>query len=1110
MKYTQKFIKLVVKLQRTFRYKLYLISYLKGDIEKLYQYISSTIDIISNQFTLNIIDSNEYNSNLILLDGIVNNYNELNIDNIAVLDLTSVIFRHYLNKIRQLTNELKEIVLKKGILHLNQLIELFNIDISSDSKLLNYYNTIFTPIGMYIHDETKKPDNALVVKDSSILDIFSNIINKIDNIDDETHNLNNLNKMNKMKDAVAVFKINGYKDSVIMTLFGCKLYIKNNTKTYIISGYFKKDSLNLYRLNPLFKEKTSILDDNNIPLPITFKRSYIEQITIRDFILYDSNELIMMCQKAYNELNNLKQRTISSLVKEFLTADFETQRRILTLFLLADDDTDTQYLAYLMYDMISNESFLLKPQPLAEQVFNSLHWNVQKKFKVAINKVEKYTQSLIDFNETDIPYEKRICLMKAPESVKAKAMDKFKEISNRSNDSSVKAQQYLDGLLKIPFGIYIKEDIINYLSQFKNQFNTVLNLINSNECSEIDHIKHKEITSSDIDYLFDLLDNNVTMSYITNYLKNTKTTVNEYKKVIKFINNYEENTNIVISGKNKEMLKKEILQYLNESNTETTIKNIANELNIKPRIDERISQPFSQLKLDWNKYHDEKIHYIKNVRNILDEAVYGHDEPKKQIERIIAQWINGNSTGYCFGFEGPPGTGKTSIAKKGLTKCLSDKNGNARPFSFIPIGGSTNGSTLEGHCYTYVGSTWGRIVDVLMEAKCMNPIIFIDELDKISNTEHGKELIGILTHLTDSTQNDEFIDKYFAGVKVDLSQALIIFSYNDPELIDRILLDRIHRIRFKSLTKQEKFHVTHNHLLPEIYSSVGINPSDIVFDNDIIEFIIDNYTFEAGARKLREKLFEIVRELNLRNMCGRDNLKFPFKVDMNFITKDIFSDRPKITPNMISSSPRVGLVNGLYATSAGLGGITVIESFEIPSDNKFSLELTGQQGDVMKESMKVARTVAWNIIPVSIKKQLYEKCEKEGNFGIHIHCPEGGTPKDGPSAGGAITLAIISLLTKVPIKNTIGITGEIDLNGSIRAIGGLESKVEGAKKAGVKLVLCPEQNKHDVEKIINDKFTPICDDFKIKMVSTIWDILEIALCEHQLEMVNYTLKRIDN
>ena len=126
-----------------------------------------------------------------------------------------------------------------------------------------------------------------------------------------------------------------------------------------------------------------------------------------------------------------------------------------------------------------------------------------------------------------------------------------------------------------------------------------------------------------------------------------------------------------------------------------------------------------------------------------------------------------------------------------------------------------NGSSLEGHCYTYVGSTWGRIVDVLMESKCMNPTIFIDELDKVSNTEHGKEIIGILTHMTDSSQNDEFIDKYFAGVKIDLSKALTIFSYNDPELIDRILLDRIHRIKFKALTKQEKFHVTFNHLLPK-------------------------------------------------------------------------------------------------------------------------------------------------------------------------------------------------------------------------------------------------------------------------------------------------------
>ena len=534
---------------------------------------------------------------------------------------------------------------------------------------------------------------------------------------------------------------------------------------------------------------------------------------------------------------------------------------------------------------------------------------------------------------------------------------------------------------------------------------------------------------------------------------------------------------------------------------------IADEENKKSHMSESLKKSLIPIKEKWNEYQIEKVNYIKNVRQILDTAVYGHNEPKVQLERIIAQWINGDCNGYCFGFEGPPGTGKTTIAKKGLTKCLSSKDGTPRPFSFIPIGGSTNGSSLEGHCYTYVGSTWGRIVDVLMESKCMNPIIFIDELDKVSNTEHGKEIIGILTHMTDSSQNDEFIDKYFAGVKIDLSKALIIFSYNDPELIDRILLDRIHRIKFKALTKQEKFHVTFNHLLPEIFTSVGINKDDIIFDEKIIEFIIDNYTFEAGARKLKEKLFEIVRELNLRVMYN-DSTNFPLTVTKDLITKDIFSDRPQVIPNTIPKYPRVGLVNGLYATGAGLGGITVIETFEIPSDNKFTLELTGQQGDVMKESMKVARTVAWNVLPSDIKKKLYAKCENDGNFGIHIHCPEGSTPKDGPSAGGAITLAIISLLTNVPINNTIGITGEIDLNGSIRAIGGLESKVDGAKKAGVKTVLCPSQNKHDVEKITKDKFTPIDDNFKIVMVDNIWDILKIALGDNKIKFNNYVLNRI--
>ena len=195
---------------------------------------------------------------------------------------------------------------------------------------------------------------------------------------------------------------------------------------------------------------------------------------------------------------------------------------------------------------------------------------------------------------------------------------------------------------------------------------------------------------------------------------------------------------------------------------------------------------------------------IKNITEDLGNAIHGHDNAKRQIERIIAQWINGNNSGYCLGFEGPPGIGKTSLAKKGIAKCLKDENNCPRPFSFIALGGSSNASTIDGHNYTYVGSTWGKIVDILMDSKCMNPIIFIDELDKVSKSEQGKEIIGVLTHLTDYTQNDGFQDKYFTGINLDLSKALFIFSYNDVNNIDKILLDRIHRIKFDIMTISDK------------------------------------------------------------------------------------------------------------------------------------------------------------------------------------------------------------------------------------------------------------------------------------------------------------------
>ena len=217
------------------------------------------------------------------------------------------------------------------------------------------------------------------------------------------------------------------------------------------------------------------------------------------------------------------------------------------------------------------------------------------------------------------------------------------------------------------------------------------------------------------------------------------------------------------------------------------------------------------------------------------------------------------------------------------------------------------------------------------------------------------------------------------------------------------------------------------------------------------------------------------------------------------------AEKPPVEKNSIIKilpKPKIGIINGLYATSAGMGGITIIECFKIPSESKMRLELTGQQGDVIKESMSVAKTVAYNILPIEVKKKIHKEWKDDGPFGFHIHCPEGATPKDGPSAGAAITVCIYSVLTGIPIRNNIGIAGEIDLQGRIHAIGGISSKVQCAKSAGCNIVLLPTENKNDVEKILTDENSP--NNFKIKMVSDIWEVIDILLVENELKPLDYT------
>ena len=423
--------------------------------------------------------------------------------------------------------------------------------------------------------------------------------------------------------------------------------------------------------------------------------------------------------------------------------------------------------------------------------------------------------------------------------------------------------------------------------------------------------------------------------------------------------------------------------------------------------------------------------YFNKIRDNLDSEIYGHETTKDQLMKIMAHTItNPKEGGNIFALVGPPGVGKTALIQDGIAKAL------LRPFSFISLGGATDACFLEGHDYTYEGSNPVKIVEILQKAECMNPIIYFDELDKISNTSKGEEIINILMHITDSTQNSHFNDKYFGGIDIDLSKAIIIFSFNDVNKISKILLDRMKIIRVKGYKLNDKINIGRDYLIPKLLKQIGLEDIKVEFSDLIIEYIIENYTNEGGVRKLKEIINDILLEINLRkledNKLNEKKIKDKIKISVEILENDLLKKKNKFEILKINKEPHVGVVNGLWANEYGVGGLVPIECCWIPSSDKLQLELTGMQGKVMKESMSVARTIAWRILPDEIKEKLNLKWKETFEYGIHIHCPDGSTPKDGPSAGGAITTCLISLLTDIKVNNKVAMTGEINLKGKIR------------------------------------------------------------------------------
>ena len=1027
--------------------------------------ITNTILAIQQYKTKDIIGASELN---VCIQGLESLYTELNILKVMVeANEKHIDFDEILTRLQKINNELSSIFRNFGTHNIEDLIAVAFASDFIKKTITEENKDKYELIQKYVHPISYK---AMAWKDN------------------DGENKKTLAKNRIVEDFMIVesaqnfecFDLARTSRKFNTKVYGIKVAIKNQDerKTLIISGLVDDIIVNCSN-HAFIKTKIQSLHDEkpNDPEFLTsdFER-FVNTLTIKELLIYGNDELYQRFIGYLTQVNLIKQKPISQNVKEFISCELYGQRRTLIQLLMKNSDPEFQYLAYLLYDLLTNDGNGNGPDTIEQTVlFDSLPWNIKKFFRDAMKTTLKYTKDLSNFDSSKIPIEQQICLLKATDNVKEKAMVKLKEVKAKSEDSGSKARQYLDGLLKIPFGIYKNEPMLSIMKNIKTDFNNITSLIEKNNSSYLSSKKeytcieiYKHIKSIQSSYIPQLQKKQLRKLKELFCKGKRDTIVANICYINGIIKKYDlKYTKLCHSGKKNNYMRDNIKQFLQQTQNNKLIfgemqKRFPAEFQLG--MEKHLNSYINTINVKWDNINNN----MTRINTTLNNAIHGHSTAKRQLKRIIGQWINGKQTGYCFGFEGPPGVGKTSLAKNGLSQCLLNETDNThRPFAFIPVGGSCNGSTLSGHNYTYVGSTWGRIVDILIDKKCMNPIIFIDELDKVSKSEHGKEIIGILTHLVDSTQNESFQDKYFNGIDLDLSKALFIFSYNDPDAIDRILLDRIHRIKFDHLSLDDKLVIANNYLLPEIYKNVGLT-NIIKLSDEILIYIIENYTYEAGVRKLKEILFEIISEINLSILQNTSAYTtIPIEVTKEDIKHYYLKERTEVRHAMIHDTPQIGVINGLWANALGKGGIIPIECYQFPAQNFMDLRLTGLQGEVMKESMNVAKTLAWKLTSNGKKKRFIKAGTETKMQGIHIHCPEGATPKDGPSAGTAITTSIYSLLNDKKIKNNIAITGEINLQGKVTAIGGLKLKILGGIKAGVTEFIFPKDNEKDFKKFMD-------------------------------------------
>lgn len=490
---------------------------------------------------------------------------------------------------------------------------------------------------------------------------------------------------------------------------------------------------------------------------------------------------------------------------------------------------------------------------------------------------------------------------------------------------------------------------------------------------------------------------------------------------------------------------------------------------------------------------------VQEVAKQLNADHYGLEKPKDRIEEYFAlrellqlRGVAGKvNNGAILCFAGPPGVGKTSLANS-IAKALK------RELVRVALGGLEDVNELRGHRRTYIGAMPGRIVQGLIEAKQMNPVVVLDEIDKVGRSFRG-DPTAVLLEILDPEQNNKFRD-YYLNFNIDLSKVVFVATANDVSAIPPALRDRMEFIELSSYTPQEKFEIAKKYLIPQELKKHGLKPSEVTLGKDVLSLIISDYTRESGVRNLRRRLADIFRKAAKRLLEGEAQ-----KITVTTKNLNEFLEKKVFEIEHADKKPQIGQVNGLAWTSVG-GDVLKIEAIRI--QGKGGLQITGSLGDVMKESAYIAFSlvkvlidakkikVPAKIIPSlpddvkdGVKKEL-SPSEVYRRYDLHIHVPEGATPKDGPSAGITMVTAIASILTDTKVRSDVAMTGEITLSGRVLPIGGLKEKLIAAHKAGIKTALIPRKN---YERDLGEIPADVKNDMQILPMDVIEDVLKNAL-----------------